>query len=91
MCFVCMGAPAQGKFIIQPEFRTSYGMRIDTQVFPSPLEISLSPQMGSTIFAFKITATFPTPGVYTIVLGAGGFEFFRDTFQMHQATREDLV
>lgn len=87
---VFMGAPSEGKYIIQLELRAPDGTRLNANVFPENNEQTFSPQFGSSVFAFRVVATFPGPNIYTVALLSNGVVFFEDTLQLVQAAPADF-
>jgi hypothetical protein len=88
--FVFMGSPGQGRFFIQPQLRRVDQTPIAAQFFPASSELTFAPEIGHSLFAFKISAVFPAPGKYSIALIGNGVEFFSDIFEMGQATMADF-
>jgi hypothetical protein len=90
-CFFFMGAPGQGKFVVVPELHNPDGTRISAEVYPERFEWTLSPEMGASLLAFRIKATFAGPSIYTIVLMSGGTMCFKDTFNLALGTDADFI
>jgi hypothetical protein len=83
-CLVFIGDPIDGKFRMKLELRSPDGKKIEATTLPETNEQTYSSKTGSA-FAFRVTATFPHPDTYTVVVSANGDEFFKDTFVIIQA------
>ena len=83
-CLVFVGDPVDGKFVIKLELRSPDGTRVEATSFPEQNEQTFSLDFPAS-FAFRVNAVFPRPDTYTLVVSAGGSEFFRDTFIIRQA------
>ena len=90
-CTVFMGAPSEGKFVLRPELRNPDGTQIEAKIFPESSEMAFTLQGGPILLGFRMNATFPGPNTYTIILFRDGVEFFKDTFQLDQATDADFA
>ena len=90
-CLVFMGAPAEGKYVIQLELRDPDGARLKADIFPERNEQTFSPEWGATALGFRVNGTFPGPNIYTVALISNGVEFFKDTFQLAQASPSDFA
>jgi hypothetical protein len=87
---VFMGAPAQGRFVIELELRDPSGVPIKAaEVVPERNDVTFSPEWGSIVFGFRVRVAFPGPNTYTIALRTNGVEFFKDTLQLVQGTAAD--
>ena len=89
-CVVFFGPPIEGKVEIRLEFRTADGARIGSTTIPEHNEQTFSKESACT-FAFRVHAIFPIPAPYTLVLSAGGSEFFKDTLQVGLAEDSDFL
>jgi len=83
-CLVFVGDPFEGKLVIKLELRSPDGVRVEATAFPELNEQTFSRNFPVT-FGFRVNAIFPRPDTYTIVVTAGGAEFFKDTFLIAQA------
>jgi len=90
-CFVFMGPPAQGKFVIVAELQNPDGTRLNAEAYPERFEFVFTTDQGATVLAFRLKATFPGPNTYSIVLMSDGVVFFRDTFRMDRGTDPDFA
>jgi hypothetical protein len=85
-----VGPPTQGKYAVQLQLRDAKGQPVQAEIFPERNELTFSLEMGSTVFAFRIRATFPAPSTYSVALSNNEIEFFSDTFQVAQGTPQDF-
>jgi hypothetical protein len=88
---VLMGAPADGKFVIEAALYNPDGARIKSEIRPEHFLFTFTPEMGASTLAFRFNAVFPGPNTYTIVLMHNDKVFFTDTFRLLQATDADFA
>jgi len=50
------GEPAEGKYVVEAEFRNPDGTRIEAEVVPKGFEFVFSPEMGDSYLAFRFRA-----------------------------------
>ena len=80
-CLVFLGDPIDGKFAMKLNLFSRDGRIVEANTAPPINEQTFSREFPIT-FAFRVSAIFPRPDTYTIVVSSNGTEFFKDALSI---------